>query len=126
MSPAGKQSDGLIRLANSYLKDGNTRKAKDALDRIPDDGSDASAEKWYQQAEIARTANDEGALSNILEHMRSSYAEVAVAGVGACSAPATCTCCARTTTALSITTARFTSAFPRAIRPRTRTGSAPG
>ncbi len=54
------------------MKDGNTRKAKDALDRIPDDGSDASAEKWYQQAEIARTANDDGSLQNILEHMRSS------------------------------------------------------
>ena len=25
---------------------------KTALDRIPDDGSDASAEKWYQQLEI--------------------------------------------------------------------------
>jgi soluble lytic murein transglycosylase len=72
LSPPGKQSDGLIDLANSYMKDGNTRKAKDALDRIPDDGSEASAEKWYQQAEIARNANDDAALSNILEHMRTS------------------------------------------------------
>jgi soluble lytic murein transglycosylase len=72
LSPPGKQSEGLIQLANSYMHDGNTRKAKDALDRIPDDGSDASAEKWYQQAEIARTANDDGSLSNILEHMRAS------------------------------------------------------
>ena len=72
MSPPGKQSAGLIELANSYLKDGDSRKAKDALDRIPDDGSDASAEKWYKQLEIARTANDEGAMINILEHMRSS------------------------------------------------------
>ena len=56
LSPPGKQSAGLIQLANSYMKDGNTRKAKDALARIPDDGSDASAEKWYQQAEIARNA----------------------------------------------------------------------
>ena len=54
------------------MKDGNTRKAKEALDRIPDDGSEASAEKWYQQAEIARNANDDGSLQNILEHMRSS------------------------------------------------------
>ncbi len=72
LSPPGKQSDGLIDLANSYMKDGNTRKAKEVLDRIPDDGSEASAEKWYQQAEIARNANDDGSLTNILEHMRSS------------------------------------------------------
>jgi soluble lytic murein transglycosylase len=72
LAPPGKQSAGLIQLANSYIKDGNTRKAKEALDRIPDDGSDASAEKWYQQVEIARTANDDGSMSNILEHMRAS------------------------------------------------------
>ncbi len=72
LAPPGKQPEGLIQLANSYMHDGNTRKAKEALDRIPDDGSDASAEKWYQQAEIARTANDDGSLSNILEHMRAS------------------------------------------------------
>ena len=72
LSPSGKQSAGLIQLANSYMKDGDTRKAKDALARIPDDGSDASAEKWYQQAEIARNENDDASLSNILEHMRAS------------------------------------------------------
>ncbi len=72
LSPPGKQSAGLIQLANSYMKDGDTRKAKDALARIPDDGSDASAEKWYQQAEIARNENDDASLSNILEHMRAS------------------------------------------------------
>jgi soluble lytic murein transglycosylase len=72
LAAPGKQSAGLIQLANSYIKDGNTRKAKEALDRIPDDGSDASAEKWYQQVEIARTANDDGSMSNILEHMRAS------------------------------------------------------
>ncbi len=49
LAPAGQQSAGLIQLANSYIKDGNTRDAREALDRIPDDGSDASAEKWYQQ-----------------------------------------------------------------------------
>ena len=43
-----------------------------ALDRIPDDGSDASAEKWYQRAEIARKANDDAGLSTILEHMRAT------------------------------------------------------
>ena len=54
------------------MHDGNTRDARAALDRIPDDGSEASAEKWYQRAEIARTANDEAALTTILEHMRST------------------------------------------------------
>jgi soluble lytic murein transglycosylase len=71
-APAGQQSAGLIQLANSYMKEGNTKLAREALDRIPDDGSDASAEKWYQQAEIARSANDDGSLSNILQHMRAS------------------------------------------------------
>jgi soluble lytic murein transglycosylase len=71
-APAGQQSAGLIQLANSYMKDGNTGKAREALARIPDDGSEASAEKWYQQAELAREANDDGSLSNILEHMRAS------------------------------------------------------
>lgn len=71
-APPGQQSAGLIQLANSYVKDGNTRLARQTLDRIPDDGSEASAEKWYQQAEIARDANDDASLSNILEHMRAS------------------------------------------------------
>ncbi len=72
MAPGAQQSGGLIQLANSYMKDGNTRDARAALDRIPDDGSEASAEKWYQRAEIARTANDEAGLTTILEHMRST------------------------------------------------------
>ena len=71
-APAGQQTAGLIQLANSYMKEGNTRAAKQALDRIPDDGSEASAEKWYQQAEIARETGDDGSLNNILEHMRAS------------------------------------------------------
>ncbi len=72
LAPAGQRSAGLIQLANSYMHDGNTRMAREALDQIPDDGSEASAEKWYQQAEIARNANDDASLSNILEHMRAS------------------------------------------------------
>jgi thioredoxin-like negative regulator of GroEL len=45
LAPAGEQSAALIQLANCYMKDGNTRDARAALDRIPDDGSEASAEK---------------------------------------------------------------------------------
>ena len=71
-APAGQQSAGLIQLANSYMKDGNTEARGETLDRIPDDGSEASAEKWYQQLEIARKANDDGSLNNILEHMRAT------------------------------------------------------
>ena len=63
-------SDALIQLANAYMHDGNTRDARAALDRIPDDGSEASAEKWYQRAEIARNANDDAGLNTILQHMR--------------------------------------------------------
>src|SRR5579875_406513 len=70
LAPAGERSAGLIQLANSYMRNGDTRLARQVLDQIPDDGSEASAEKWYQQAEIARNANDDGSLSNILEHMR--------------------------------------------------------
>jgi len=65
-------SAALIQLANSYMHDGNTRAARTALDRIPDDGSDASAEKWYQRAEIARKDNDDDGLNTILEHMRAT------------------------------------------------------
>ncbi len=65
-------SAALIQLANSYMHEGNTRDARAALDRIPDDGSDASAEKWYQRAEIARNANDDAGLDTILEHMRAT------------------------------------------------------
>jgi len=71
-APPGQRSAGLIQLANSYMKDGNTRLARETLDQIPDDGSDASGEKWYQQVEIARNANDDASISNILEHMRAS------------------------------------------------------
>ncbi len=70
LAPAGERSAGLIQLANSYMRNGDTRLAHQALDQIPDDSSEASAEKWYQQAVIARNANDDGSLSNILEHMR--------------------------------------------------------
>ncbi|HEY5174405.1 MAG TPA: transglycosylase SLT domain-containing protein [Terriglobales bacterium] len=72
LAPMGQQSAALIQLANSYMHDGNTRAARAALDRIPDDGSEASAEKWYQRAEIARDASDDAALTTILEHMRST------------------------------------------------------
>ncbi len=72
LAPVGQQSAGLIQLANSYMHDGNTRDARAALDRIPDDGSEASAEKWYQRAEIARKDNDDATLNTILEHMRST------------------------------------------------------
>ena len=65
-------SDALIQLANAYMHDGNTRDARAALDRIPDDGSEASAEKWYQRAEIARNANDDAGLNTILQHMRAT------------------------------------------------------
>ncbi len=71
-APPSERSAGLIQLANSYRHDGNNRAAREALDQIPDDGSEASAEKWYQQVEIARDANDDASLSNILEHMRAS------------------------------------------------------
>ncbi len=71
-APPGQQSAGLIQLANSYVKDGNTKMARETLNRIPDDGSEASAEKWYQQLELAREANDDASLDSILAHMRAT------------------------------------------------------
>lgn len=65
-------SAALIQLANSYMHDGNTHEARAELDLIPDDGSDASAEKWYQRAEIARKDSDDAGLNTILEHMRAT------------------------------------------------------
>jgi soluble lytic murein transglycosylase len=72
IAPAGQQSQVDIRLANSLMKLNDNRGAKDALARVPDDGSEASAEKWYQSAEIARNTNDEAQLSTILQHMRAT------------------------------------------------------
>ena len=54
------------------MKLGDNRQAKEVLARIPDDGSEASAEKWYQSAEIARNTNDDAELTTILQHMRAT------------------------------------------------------
>src|SRR5271169_3852382 len=70
--PAGQESQVNIQLANSLVKLGENRQAKEVLNRIPDDGSEASAEKWYQSAEIARDANDDAGLTTILQHMRAT------------------------------------------------------
>ena len=72
LAPAGQQSQADIQLANALMKVGDNRGAKEALARIPDDGSEASAEKWYQSAEIARNTNDDVELSSILQHMRAT------------------------------------------------------
>ena len=70
-SPA-QQSQVNIQLANTLMKLGDNRQAKDVLARIPDDGSEASAEKWYQSAEIARNTDDDAQLTTILQHMRAT------------------------------------------------------
>ncbi len=72
MALLGQQSQVNIRLANALMKLNDNRGAKEALGRIPDDGSEASAEKWYQSAEIARNTNDDAQLTVILEHMRAT------------------------------------------------------
>ena len=72
VAPAGEQSQINIQLANALMKLGENQKAKVALARIPDDGSEASAEKWYQSAEIARNANDDAELTTVLQHMRAT------------------------------------------------------
>jgi len=72
MAPTGQQSAINIKLANSLMKLGQNQQAKDVLARIPDDGSEASAEKWYQSVEIARNTNNDTELTNILQHMRAT------------------------------------------------------
>jgi soluble lytic murein transglycosylase len=72
IAPAGQQSHINIQLANALVKLGDNKQAKEVLDRIPDDGSEASAEKWYQSAEIARNTSNEADLNTILQHMRAT------------------------------------------------------
>ena len=72
VAPAGQQSQVNIQLANALMKLGQDQQAKEVLARIPDDGSEASAEKWYQSAEIARSTNNDAELSTILQHMRAT------------------------------------------------------
>ena len=70
IAPAGEKSAVLIQLANSLRKSGQNREARAVLDQVPDDGSGASAEKWYQRVELARNTNDDAELTGDLEHMR--------------------------------------------------------
>ncbi len=72
VAPAAEQSQVNIQLANALMKLGDNRQAKEVLARIPDDGSEASAEKWYQSAEIARNTDDDAQLTTILQHMRAT------------------------------------------------------
>jgi len=72
IAPAGQQSQINMQLANTLMKQGQNQQAKEVLARIPDDGSDASAEKWYQSAEIARNTGNDAELSSILQHMRAT------------------------------------------------------
>jgi len=71
-SPANVRSDVLIKYANALIKTGQNREAASVLDRIPDDGSDASAEKWYQRLELARTAQDDARMQEVLTYMRTN------------------------------------------------------
>ncbi len=72
VAPAGQQSQVNIQLANALMKMGDNKQASEVLARIPDDGSDASAEKWYQSVEVARNTGDEAQLNSILQHMRAT------------------------------------------------------
>ena len=72
MAPAGQQSHVNMQLANALMKLGQNQQAKEVLARIPDDGSEASAEKWYQSVEIARNTNNDAELNSILQHMRAT------------------------------------------------------
>jgi len=72
MAPAEVRSGVLIQYANSLIKTGQSREAASVLDRIPDDGSDASAEKWYQRLELARSAQDDARMLEILTYMRTN------------------------------------------------------
>jgi soluble lytic murein transglycosylase len=72
IAPADVRSDVLIKYANALIKTGQNRDAASVLDRIPDDGSDASAEKWYQRLELARSAQDDTRMQEVLTYMRTN------------------------------------------------------
>ena len=72
LAPGTQQSQIDIQLANALMKLGDNKQAREVLNRIPDDGSEASAEKWYQSVEIARNTNNDAELGTILEHMRAT------------------------------------------------------
>jgi soluble lytic murein transglycosylase len=73
MAPANMRSDVLIDYANSLIKTGQNREAAAVLDRIPDDGTEAAAEKWYQRLELARSAQDDATLLKTLTYMRTNF-----------------------------------------------------
>jgi soluble lytic murein transglycosylase len=73
MAPASMRSDVLIDYANALIKTGQNRAAASVLDRIPDDGSEAAAEKWYLRLEMARSGQDDAKLQEILTYMRTSF-----------------------------------------------------
>ncbi len=72
MAPASMRSDVLIDYANALIKTKQTREAASVLDLIPDDGSEASAEKWYDRMEVARSAQDDAKIQEILTYMRTN------------------------------------------------------
>jgi soluble lytic murein transglycosylase len=72
MAPAGVPSDILIDYANSLIETGRSREAAAVLDGIPDDGSEASAEKWYDRMEVARSAQDDAKIQQVLTYMRTN------------------------------------------------------
>ena len=72
MAPSEMRSSVLIEYANALIKTGQNREAALVLDRIPDDGSDAAAEKWYERLELARSAQDDARLQEILTYMRTN------------------------------------------------------
>jgi len=72
IAPAGQQSHINMQLANALMKLGQNQQAKEVLARIPDDGSEGSAEKWYQDVEIARNTGNDAELATILQHMRNT------------------------------------------------------
>ena len=72
LAPANMRSDVLIDYANALIKTGLPKEAAAVLDRIPDDGSDASAEKWYERLELARGAQDDARVQSILTYMRTN------------------------------------------------------
>ena len=74
MAPSEMRSSVLIEYANALIKIGQNREAASVLDRIPDDGSEAAAEKWYQRLELARGAQDDARVQEILTYMRTNAA----------------------------------------------------
>ena len=73
MTPADMRSDVLIRTANALIKTGQKRERRGwCWTAFRMTAVIASAEKWYQRLELARSAQDNARMQEVLTYMRTN------------------------------------------------------